>query len=323
MKNLIDLLLRVLFAFANKPTTPVVHIEVENLPEPEPTPEENLPDSYEVEVPDHDYIELGDSGEHVEELQRLIRSKGIAVDVDGKFGPQTEGAVIQLQTRLGLVADGKVGPKTMDSIRGIVISKYLSQSDIVDAAKLLGVSVPAIMAVSEVESRGKGFFSNGLPSILFERHIMRRRLIHYKIDPTPFLVTNPNLVNASPGGYSGGVREYVRLNDAKRIHRASAQESASWGAYQIMGFHWGLLGFTSAEQFVLAMKESERNQLMAFVRFIKADARLLRAIRANDWTTFARIYNGPNFHINKYDEKMASAFARFSYLDREGRLEAA
>jgi hypothetical protein len=287
-------------------------IAVELLPSVIPYTSVEVPEHYDYVVPEKSYIQRGDVGEQVEELQRTIKSKGIDIEVDGKFGPATERHVIALQTRLGLVADGRVGEKTLLAFQGLVVPGTLSQQDMVDAAAILKVPVAAIMAVSEVESRGRGFFSNGLPAILYERHIMARRLRTRAVDPTPFIRQSPDIVNTSPGGYVGGVGEYNRLYTAKSIHREAAQESASWGAYQIMGFHWDHLGFASPNEFVEAMKEGERNHLMAFVRFIQADRRLLNAIRSTDWKTFASIYNGPNYHINNYDVKMAKAFVDFT-----------
>ena len=49
-------------------------------------------------------------------LQLLLRQHGHAVDVDGDFGPQTEGAVRAYQQRHGLVVDGIVGPQTWQAL---------------------------------------------------------------------------------------------------------------------------------------------------------------------------------------------------------------
>lgn len=99
------------------------------------------------------------------------------------------------------------------------------------------------------------------------------------------------------------------------IHRASALESCSWGSYQIMGYHATRLGYKDVEEFVSVMERGERGHLEAFVRFIKADTNLLRAIRAKDWATFARWYNGVGYAKNRYDVKMAEAYARYRQLD--------
>jgi peptidoglycan hydrolase-like protein with peptidoglycan-binding domain len=58
----------------------------------------------------------GASGAGVSALQRALRSLGYSVTVDGAFGPRTDGAVRQFQSRSGLGADGVVGPQTKAAI---------------------------------------------------------------------------------------------------------------------------------------------------------------------------------------------------------------
>lgn len=57
-------------------------------------------------------LRFGDSGESVRVLQRLLRSNGYPVTIDGTFGAITESAVKAFQTRRGLTADGIVGAIT-------------------------------------------------------------------------------------------------------------------------------------------------------------------------------------------------------------------
>jgi len=57
-------------------------------------------------------LRIGDSGEHVKELQRTLNNHGAALVIDGGFGPKTAAAVMSLQRRAGLDPDGVVGAKT-------------------------------------------------------------------------------------------------------------------------------------------------------------------------------------------------------------------
>lgn len=257
-----------------------------------------------------DRDDSGDTSGPVHTLQHELNRVGANLKPDGVFGPATERAVRDFQKRVGLVTDGIFGDKTAAALKGHPFPETLQQTDLEWAARELGCEVAAIMAVSEVESRGRGFFNNGKPAILFERHWMRRRLNHYGIDPNPHIRNEPNIVNTKTGGYKGGIAEYGRLEKAQAIHVSSALESASWGAYQIMGFHWNALGYDSAQHYVAEMKKGERQHLDAFVRFIKIDNVLLKAIRDKSWRTFARRYNGPAFEKNSYDTKMANAYRR-------------
>ena len=58
----------------------------------------------------------GFRGPSVSRLQQLLRARGHAVDVDGRFGRKTEAAVRAFQSRQGLTADGEVGRKTWEAL---------------------------------------------------------------------------------------------------------------------------------------------------------------------------------------------------------------
>jgi len=55
-------------------------------------------------------------GSDVARLQEALKKAGIAVGVDGEFGPGTDKAVKELQQKKSLTADGIVGPKTLAAI---------------------------------------------------------------------------------------------------------------------------------------------------------------------------------------------------------------
>lgn len=253
----------------------------------------------------------GDTGADVRELQARLISAGYSVERDGWFGDNTEAAVRAFQRRVGLVADGIAGPKTLSTLqRGQKSDRLLAQADIDAAADTLGVQVAALMAVNEVESRGEGFLTGGQPVVLFERHVMHKRLAAAGQDAAALAARYPDLVNPKRGGYKGGAQEWYRLNLARQIEPAIASESASWGAFQIMGYHWRGLNYSSIDDFVADMSRNEAAQLVAFVRFIQADATLHKALKARKWADFAKGYNGPAYKANLYDIKLQRAYER-------------
>lgn len=263
-------------------------------------------------------IKLGQRGAAVIELQNLLNRDGAGIATDGIFGKDTLQAVLAYQAKNGLVADGIVGDQTLNTLRGVAPTqdrKTLSHSDIIEAAETLGVTVPAVLSVTEVEARKSGFDLNGNPVVLFERHVFYRQLS--KIKGATFAEqiaqSYPNLCNPKPGGYLGGAAEYARLQTAIDIHAQAAKMSASYGLFQLMGFNHALCEFADVEAFYDAMHDSESQQLRAFVHFVrrKENAPMLKALKAKDWAGFAKMYNGPNYQINDYDTKLAAAYRRY------------
>ena len=250
---------------------------------------------------------IGARGLAVRQLQNQLNGHGAGLYVDGDFGDNTEAAVRAYQLKVGLVDDGVAGPKTL--------ARLLKRKDLQQAADRLGVPLASVMAVNQVESKGEGFLSNGRPVILFERHVMFARLQANGLTEAEAdhrAAQFPALVNRRTGGYVGGVAEHQRLAQAKQIHPVSALESASWGLFQIMGYHWQRLGYLDAQHFADTMALSEAAQLDAFVCFIETDPALHKALKARNWKAFARGYNGKNYAKNLYDVKLARAYALFA-----------
>lgn len=261
-------------------------------------------------------MHIGDIGSEVSQLQRQLIEAGFKIDADGWFGPATEQAVMAIQARAGLVADGIAGPKTLQIIRSRSSdSRLLSENDLIRAADRLGVELAAIKAVNTVESRGRGFLDDGRPVILYERHIAFRLLGESGMpydEACALAEKSPNVISDRRGGYAGGPAEWSRLATASQIvGNAIAWQACSWGQFQIMGFHWKTLGYASIDEFVTAMKTSEAAQLDAFVRFIEADPDLHKALKGRKWAAFAKAYNGTAYKENLYDAKLAREYERY------------
>jgi len=262
----------------------------------------------------------GDRSQAVRLLQKNLNDHGAKLEVDGDYGDSTEVAVRDYQLKVGLVADGIAGDKTQASLAGGECQLLLKHADLVNASQVLDVPLASVYAVNEVESKGNGFLPNGKPVILFERHIMYRQLAtprHEDDNPEELkrhadqlAAANPAIVNPKPGGYAGGTAEHQRLSHARLIDDAAALESASWGAFQTMGFHWQRLGYASVQAFVEDMHAGESQQFAAFVRFIQTDHVLHKALKDRKWAEFAKLYNGPDYQRNLYDTKLQRAYER-------------
>ena len=183
--------------------------------------------------------------------------------------------------------------------------KSLSKIGLQQSADPIGIALPALWAVTTVETKGCGFLPDRRPQILFERHKFHERT------GGKFDTKAPDLSNSVPGGYGvGGAFQYDRLERAIKLDRTAALESTSWGMGQIMGFNATDIGFADVEAMVDAMCESEDAQLNAVASFINHN-KLSPYLQQNDWGNFARHYNGPSYQTNHYDTKLASAAARY------------
>ena len=186
----------------------------------------------------------------------------------------------------------------------------LTEKDYRDAAEKLNCEVAAVKAVAEVESAGNGFNDDDSPKILFEGHIFWEQLQIQGIDPIMHRKGNENILYPSwERHYIGGKGEYKRLEKAAKINELAAFESASWGSFQILGKWAEDLGYNDAIDFAFNLRTGERENLMAFVRFVKFH-NLDDNLRDLDWKGFAKGYNGRDYWRNRYDEKMEAAYKK-------------
>jgi hypothetical protein len=93
------------------------------------------------------------------------------------------------------------------------------------------------------------------------------------------------------------------------------------GLVQVMGFNYAYAGFDDVEAFVAAQHAGAEQQVRAFARFISRPALPEGAARMRR-AQFAKAYNGPGYAENRYDEKMAAAYARYNPAPKAGRRKA-
>ncbi|MET3654767.1 N-acetylmuramidase family protein [Dyella japonica] len=188
------------------------------------------------------------------------------------------------------------------------MNRTISDQAWANSAATLGVEVACLQAIAEVESSGAGFLPppSDLPKVLFEGHIFHRQT-DGRFDAIAPNVSYPHWDKSKYAGSAVG--EWTRLNTAIALDRDVALQSASWGMFQLMGFNHALCGFSDVEAFVDAHKSGADSQLTAFAQFI-AQPRFLAALRARNWQAFASAYNGPGYAKNRYDSKLAAAYAR-------------
>lgn len=193
------------------------------------------------------------------------------------------------------------------------------------AAWQLRCAVAAVRAVAAVEAGSEGaFLDSGEPVVLFEPHVFHRltdgRFIGRIVPGAPrdehgdpvrwAYLSYPTW---RPGWYGPTSVQHRRLDAAAKLSRPAALMSASWGLFQILGENHERCGYPDLQRFVTAMYREVDDHLRAFVAFIRADKRLVDAIRAlpleSAARAFARVYNGPRYEANRYHVRIIEAFA--------------
>jgi len=205
-----------------------------------------------------------------------------------------------------------------------------------------GVEIAAVKAIVSVESSGNGFTVNGLPKILFERHIFYGLTAPpepakgQKPKPHPY-AKFPDICNPQRGGYdSGFVKEnfreiefgkklsagdkyelfqYERFVKAALLDRDAAICACSWGAFQVVAKPYAEFGYSSPSDIANECMESIEGQCRLFVSFLKMkDKRsAIAALYKKDWEGFTAKYNGQSWKSANpdYPSKMKERYEEF------------
>ena len=192
------------------------------------------------------------------------------------------------------------------------MNKKLTDQQIQDQAKKLGIETACLRAVIEVECKGAGFNADNTPMILYERHVFYQRLraINWITKSKEWAQKYPDLCNPVAGGYGKYAEQHGKLERAAKLNRDVALESCSWGIGQVMGYHWKALSYLSLQDFINAMYKDEASQLEAMCRYIQTN-NLISALKRKDWKAFAKGYNGIAYAKNQYDIKLANAYKKW------------
>lgn len=218
-------------------------------------------------------------------------------------------APAQLQKLITVIGTGGTG---LAAVSPDTKPKYATRAAVKRFAHDLGIEPAKLAAVIEVECPKSGFGADGKPTILFEPHVyykyLTRANIITKRDQLQALF--PDMVSKNWDRSLYNVRpSHDKLAVAQVLDWDAAHMACSWGAGQVMGFNWELLGYPSLKTFIDKMHESEDDQIEAMCRFIKVNG-LVPALKRGDWAAFAKGYNGEGYAVHKYDTRLDAAHTK-------------
>lgn len=186
------------------------------------------------------------------------------------------------------------------------------------AANRFQCEVASVLAVWEVESAGRHFLEDGSVVRRFEPHHFPRQYWD-DISYGERYLTASQRAAAVRRGWVGSLRPWqlsvlqsseTMFQSAAIVSVSEACRATSWGAPQIMGFNHQYAGHPTPVAMVEAMAKNAQEQLYAFLNVVDSWG-LGTAIRARDWTRFARRYNGSG-QVAEYARRMEAAYRRHS-----------
>jgi hypothetical protein len=246
---------------------------------------------------------VGSKGPRVVEWQVFLKGQGyFEAGFAPVFGPKTHAATLAFQRSQGLDADGIVGPNTLRAAERVQNppDDDGQRMTLEDVAAVARIPLPVLKAVKHVESRGK-------PSaVRFEPHLFHRK--------------RPDLAAEIPytrskRGYSLVKSETNRaaLEHAMTIDAETAIKSTSFGSYQVLGGY--LFDAVPGDANEVYRRFCEDPQLVSDLLVAawfgdNAAARRAANQQPPDFAGLARSYNGPNYHVHKYDERLKTAWEK-------------
>lgn len=227
------------------------------------------------------------------ELQTFLKEKGFYTGaIDGVVGSGTKKAILNCFT------NKKAPAVTLSELQGF-------------ASRLGDTSTKRIQAVAKVEAAGAGWFNNGLPKILYERH----KFWKYNDDvsaPKSTFFNYPEGGNYTEDADKNNLNDsYDKLLKACEYDPKAAFMSVSMGKFQVMGFYYEEMGYATPWEMLYACANSEYAQYDLLVKYILINnlkgAFLRLSTVANTCRDFAFGYNGKNYVKFNYHGKLAAA----------------
>lgn len=187
---------------------------------------------------------------------------------------------------------------------------------ITGAAERAGIERAALLALVEVETSGNPFEQDGhTPALLYERHIAWRMAAKVsKALQSTFArlgLAIPKWSKATQYKDQGtSAKRLALIEKARGVNAEVANQSASWGLGQTMGFLYAELGFISACEMVEHLSGNVDAQIDCMVGELR-NKHLIDPLNKHEWAIVARGYNGTGYAANRYDVRLADAYKRW------------
>jgi hypothetical protein len=184
---------------------------------------------------------------------------------------------------------------------GIETGKLLTNAQINELAVNSGYEYRVLRSIIQVESGQHGFHPvTGKIIIQFEPSWFKCFCNDW-VAETKHIIWQSNKVGNQAA-------EWKAFNSAFAVNAEAAMKSSSIGMMQLIGFHYAESGFKKEGEMWDFAKESEYNQVLLAIKWIKTVRPLDLAIKNKDWQKIAYYYNGANYRAFCYDTRLLVAY---------------
>lgn len=234
-------------------------------------------------------LKKGDKGEEVKELQKWLKGYGFNCGpIDGIFGSKTEATVMMFQTAAGVVVDGIVGPQTRGAMNQM--EKLLGKVDLQIKEDSNTVLLDHFNNNTTGKVIGSVKYENGLPTLNQAVNLAKGSYIKYSF---------------APWYKWDGAHNWDRNEAAKGVLTEGTIEMwikpCSYPS-KLLNFNWGdVKSYPSAGHILhLGVEKNKKLALSVWGGNPEKTPPGNRIIPLNQWTHIALIWspNGTKFYVN-------------------------
>lgn len=180
------------------------------------------------------------------------------------------------------------------------MDKILSNQQIYNLAQRAGWKYSCLKSIIQVESGQHGFDPlTGKPIIRPEKAWFQELDSDWRKE-----TKNTTWQSNAVGNQR---RNWIVFNSMFDCDPQAAMKATSIGLPQLMGFHFAECGFKSVGDFWTFMSQSEYNQIICMIKWVKTVRPLDTAIKFWNTNKIAYYYNGQDFMENNYPARLDAA----------------
>ncbi len=221
--------------------------------------------------------------------------------------------------------DRKINVPSSSRVEGRVAKTYNNFGGLATVlSKEIDIDIATAIAVLAVESGGNGFGKSGKVLIRFENHLFNsfwgkrnskvydKHFRYSKSKRWSGHLFRKDKKSDWKSFHGNQDKEWEVLDFAYNLNKRAALFSASYGAPQILGTNYKVVGYNDTAEMLKAFSEDIRHHIIALFDFF--NPAMVRHLQRKEFTSFARYYNGrgQEYRYGKFIKTHYDAFKKLT-----------